>query len=67
MARGKQTGGENRPPLVLFHSNRCSPDIDMIGNSGRARGNCHMNEMGTLTQVRPVGSVHESYRELGRH
>ena len=30
---------------------RRGPDIDMIGNSGRARGNCHMNETGTLAQA----------------
>jgi Carbohydrate esterase, sialic acid-specific acetylesterase len=30
---------------------RRGPDIDMIGNSGRARGHCHMNEMGTLAQA----------------
>jgi hypothetical protein len=30
---------------------RRGPDIDMIGNGGRARGNCHMNEMGTLAQA----------------
>jgi hypothetical protein len=30
---------------------RRGPDIDMIGNGGRAHGNCHMNEMGTLAQA----------------
>jgi Carbohydrate esterase, sialic acid-specific acetylesterase len=30
---------------------RRGPDIDMIGNDGRARGNCHMNEVGTLAQA----------------
>jgi hypothetical protein len=30
---------------------RRGPDIDMIGNAGRAHGNCHMNEMGTLAQA----------------
>ena len=30
---------------------RRGPDIDMIGNSGRAHGNCHMNEVGTLVQA----------------
>jgi Carbohydrate esterase, sialic acid-specific acetylesterase len=30
---------------------RRGPDIDMIGNDGRAHGNCHMNEVGTLAQA----------------
>jgi hypothetical protein len=30
---------------------RRGPDVDMIGNSGRAQGNCHMNEVGTLAQA----------------
>jgi carbohydrate esterase-like sialic acid-specific acetylesterase len=30
---------------------RRGPDIDMIGNSGRAYGHCHMNEIGTLAQA----------------
>jgi hypothetical protein len=30
---------------------RRGPDTDMIGNSGRAHGHCHMNEIGTLAQA----------------
>lgn len=30
---------------------RRGPDTDTIGNEGRSRGNCHMNEIGTLTQA----------------
>lgn len=30
---------------------RRGPDIDIIGNEGRSRGNCHMNEMGTLANA----------------
>jgi hypothetical protein len=30
---------------------RRGPDIDMIGNSGRIHGRCHMNEIGTLAQA----------------
>jgi Carbohydrate esterase, sialic acid-specific acetylesterase len=30
---------------------RRGPDIDMIGNSGRVQGHCHMNEIGTLAQA----------------
>ncbi len=30
---------------------RRGPDTDMIGNEGRSRGNCHMNEIGTLAQA----------------